>query len=57
MNDKNIVTQWRKRCIEKGTSLNKVCAEVGVSRGLLTKWEKEEPKTLQIIRAIEKALE
>ncbi len=57
MNDENLVVKWRKRSVEKGTSLNQVCKEVGISRGLLTKWEKSEPKTLQIIRAIEKALE
>jgi|APGre2960657373_1045057.scaffolds.fasta_scaffold421588_1 transcriptional regulator with XRE-family HTH domain len=57
MNDENLVVKWRKRCIEKGISLNQVCEEVGISRGLLTKWEKREPKTLQIIRAIEKVLE
>ena len=57
MNNENIVVKWRKRCIEKGVSLNQICEEVGISRGLLTKWEKGEPKTLQIIRAIEKALE
>lgn len=57
MNNENLVVKWRKRCIEKGISLNQVCEEVGISRGLLTKWEKQEPKTLQIIRAVEKALE
>ena len=57
MNNENLVVKWRKRCIEKGTSLNQVCEEVGVSQGLLTKWEKREPKTLQIIRATEKVLE
>ncbi len=57
MNVENLIVKWRKRCIEKGISLNQVCEEVGISRGLLTKWEKREPKTLQIIRAIEKVLE
>lgn len=57
MNNENLVVKWRKRCIEKGISLNQVCEEVGISRGLLTKWEKQEPKTLKIIRAVEKALE
>ena len=57
MEKENLVIQWRKRCIEKGITLNQICEEIGVSRGLLTKWEKKEPKTLQIIRAIEKRLE
>lgn len=57
MEKENLVIYWRKRCIEKGITLNQICEEIGVSRGLLTKWEKKEPKTLQIIRAIEKRLE
>ncbi len=57
MEKENLVIQWRKRCIEKGITLNQICEGIGVSRGLLTKWEKKEPKTLQIIRAIEKRLE
>jgi transcriptional regulator with XRE-family HTH domain len=57
MEKENLVIHWRKRCIEKGITLNQICEEIGVSRGLLTKWEKKEPKTLQIIRAIEKRLE
>ncbi len=57
MNDENLVVKWRKRCVEKGTSLNQICQKIGISRGLLSKWEQREPRTLQIVRAIEKLLE
>lgn len=57
MIDKNIVTQWRQRCLEKNKSLTQICKTIGISRGLLTKWEKQEPRTLQIVRAINKELE
>ena len=57
MNEDNIVIKWRKECLDLGTNLNSICKKAGVRRGLLTQWEDHEPKTLQIIRAIEKEIE
>ena len=53
----NIVKSLKIRCVRSGTNLTQVCAEAGVNRQLLTKWEKEEPKTFRILRKLEAVLE
>lgn len=53
----NHVTSLKIRCVRAGTNLTKVCAETGVNRQLLTKWEKEEPKSFKILRRLEAALD
>jgi hypothetical protein len=57
MNDENIVIKWRKECLNMGTTLNAICKTAGVRRGLLTQWQEQEPKTIQIMRLIEKEIE
>lgn len=51
------MTSLKIRCVRAGTNLTKVCAEAGVNRQLLTKWEKEEPKSFKILRRLEAALD
>ena len=52
----NIVKYWKVKCIEKGTSLNAICNRLGIDRELLTRWEKEEPKSLRIAKQIDKEI-
>lgn len=53
----NIVTTLRVRCARSKISLAKVCAKAGVNRQLLTKWEKEEPKSFKILKSLEAVLD
>lgn len=53
----NIVTSLKIRCVRSGTNLTKVCAEAGVNRQLLTKWERQEPKTIKLLRKLEAVLD
>jgi len=56
MYKENIVKVWKIQCIEKGTSLNAICNKLGIDRELLTRWEKEEPKSLRLAKQIDQAI-
>lgn len=56
MYKENIVKVWKIQCIEKGTSLNAICNKLGIDRELLTRWEKEEPKSLRLAKRIDQAI-
>ncbi|MFO0386331.1 MAG: hypothetical protein ACK505_06100 [Flavobacteriales bacterium] len=49
----NIVESLELECVKAGTSLNKVCKAVGVSRGVLSRWKTEEPKSIKTLRIIQ----
>jgi transposase-like protein len=57
MTNENLVKYWRKQCVDKGTSLAQICREVGIEREVLTRWEKAEPKSIRLMRAINEAIE
>jgi transposase-like protein len=57
MYKENIVKVWKIKCIEKGTSLNAICKKVGIDREVLTRWERQEPKSLRLAKQIDEAIE
>lgn len=52
----NIITSLKIRCVKAGTNLTKVCEAAGVDRDIVTRWQKEEPRSFQIYRRLDKAL-
>jgi transcriptional regulator with XRE-family HTH domain len=47
----------RERAYRAGIDLKALCQRAGVSRGLLEKWKKKEPETLQKLAALEAVLD
>lgn len=45
--------ELEQKCKDAGTNLNHVCKEAKVDRTTLEHWKKGDPKTIQILRAIE----
>lgn len=46
----NIFKELEDACKAAGTNLTKVCRAAGVDRSTLTRWQKEEPKSIRIYR-------
>jgi len=46
------LSDLKTMCAERGTSLTRICEEVGINRSLLCRWEKREPKTIQLYKKI-----
>lgn len=52
----NIVHSLKIRCVKLGTNLSKVCEAAGVDRDTISRWEKQEPKSFQILRKLDEEL-
>lgn len=50
------ITSLKIRCVRARTNITQLCKDAGVNRQLISKWEKEEPKTLRILRKLDEAL-
>ena len=48
--------QLAKECEELGVSINTLCMEARINRDVLTRWQRKEPKTLELYRAFRKAV-
>lgn len=53
----NHITSLKIRCVKSGTNLTQICKEAGVSRQLISTWEKSLPKSFQILAKLTKAIE
>lgn len=54
--DENVVISLELRCVKAGINLTQLCEQAGVDRDLLVRWQKEEPKSLQILRKLSAAM-
>lgn len=55
--DMNTFFELKKKCAEAGTNLTEVCKIAGVDRSMLSRWRQREPKTLEILRKLELAID
>jgi transcriptional regulator with XRE-family HTH domain len=54
---KMTIQEIKIECIKNKTSLTKLCQKAGVSRSLISRWEQQPPKYLEVVGKLEKALE
>jgi len=48
----NVAKELKKLCIDKGTSLTRICKKTGVDRSTLRRWELQEPQSVVILRKL-----
>lgn len=53
----NTFFELKRKCAEAGTNLTEVCKVAGVDRSMLSRWRQREPKTLEILRKLEDAIQ
>jgi precorrin-6x reductase len=53
----NIVTTLKAKAAAAGTNLTAICKKAGVPRQTVERWKNEEPKTIQLLRKLESAIE
>lgn len=51
-----IYDQLKKRCAAAGIDLTQLCNEAVVDRSILERWKQKDPKTVQILNQLDKAL-
>lgn len=51
-----IIRSLKTRCAAAGTNLTEVCRVAGVDRSLPERWKKRLPKSLEVLNALETAL-
>lgn len=52
----DLVKSLKIKCVEAGTSLNQICKRIGLNPQVITSWEKQEPKSIRTLKAIEAAI-
>jgi len=52
----NVIISLEVRCVKSGINLTQLCEQAGVDRDLIGRWQKEEPKSLQILRKLSEAM-
>lgn len=50
------IQEIKIECIKRKTSLTQLCKIAGVSRSLISRWENQPPKYLEVVGKLEKAL-
>lgn len=50
------IQEIKIECVRKKTSLTQLCKKAGVSRSLISRWEQQPPKYLEVVAKLEKAL-
>ena len=50
------IQEIKIECIKRKTSLTQLCKKAGVSRSLISRWETQPPKYLEVVGKLEKAL-
>jgi transcriptional regulator with XRE-family HTH domain len=48
----NVAKELKKLCIDKGTSLTRICKTAGVDRSTLRRWELDEPQSIKMLRKL-----
>lgn len=48
----NVAKELKKLCIDKGTSLTKICKAAKVDRSTLRRWEIDEPQSIKMLRKL-----
>jgi len=48
----NVAKELKKLCIDKGTSLTRICKKTGVDRSTLRRWELQEPQSIKMLRTL-----
>jgi len=48
----NVAKELKKLCIDKNTSLTKICKAAKVDRSTLRRWELQEPQSVVILRKL-----
>lgn len=46
------LSELKNMCHERGTTLTRICDEIGINRSVLSRWEKKEPKSVQTYQKI-----
>lgn len=53
----NIIEEIEIQCAAIGTTLGELCKEAKIDRSTPQRWKEQEPKTIQIYRSLQSALE
>lgn len=53
----NIVHTLKARCAAIGTNITQMCKNAHVPRQTIERWKVKEPKTIQLLRRVEEAIE
>ena len=53
----NVLTSLKVKCVQADTNLTEVCRRAGIARSTVDRWERELPKSFQILDQLNKAIE
>ena len=57
MIETNIFKELEEKCKEAGTTITELCREAELDRTVIQKWKKKTPKSIEMLKKMEFALE